>query len=115
MQNKKGELLNIEQKQKVFNSFLKPKYRVSDNFFKTVKGFKLGDSKDKLINYYGKPDSTKQIEGVEELYWNFIGDISHNEKNYYNRRFAKNSFGHKAILFFKNTQLIGIFLFNEIP
>jgi hypothetical protein len=91
--------LKIELFPKVF-----PKINeVGSSYFISKKGFQLDDSKTKAIEEYGQPDSIKYDNGVEMLYWEFIGDTFYNgTQDLDGKPLAKNSFGHQVRMYFKN-------------
>ncbi|MDH5379961.1 MAG: hypothetical protein OEW75_03865 [Cyclobacteriaceae bacterium] len=94
-----------------------PKINVVDSsYFRTNKGFQLGDSKLKALRVYGQPDIQKNENGVEMLYWEFIGDILYDGKQDSKEKpLARNSFGHEIKMYFKNEKLVALFLKNTIP
>jgi len=53
---------------------------------------------------------------MEELEWNFIGDVFYDGKSdLHGKPLAKDSFGHHVIMYFKKSRLIGLILYNDIP
>ena len=111
-----GELASDKLKQKYFKGFLTQTTKIGKSYFKTNKGFKLGDNKEKALKVYGKPDKTKIENGVESYEWDFIGDILYDGKTKLKRNIlAENSFGHQTTMFFRNNKLIGIIFHNDIP
>ena len=111
-----GDIASNQQKQKDFKGFLKQSIKISPKYFTSDKGFKLGDSKQKILEVYGKPDKITTSRGIEKLEWNFIGDILYDGKeDLKGKPLAKDNYGHQAYLFFKNGKLIGQILRNDIP
>ena len=111
-----GKLASEEQKLKDFNGFLKQTTKISSTYFITEKGFRLGDTKQKAIDVYGKPDKQTLIAGVEKLEWEFVGDVFYDGKtDLKGKPLAKDSFGHQIVMYFKNGKLIGQILHNDIP
>ena len=90
---------------------------ISPKYFITNKGFVLGDTKEKAIDIYGKPDTISILDGVEKLQWKFIGDIYYydHKRDLKGKPFAEHSFGHTITMFFRDDKLIGLILENEIP
>ena len=111
-----GELASNKLKQKYFKGFLTQTIKIGKSYFKTCKGFKLGDSKEKALGVYSKPDKAKIENGIERNEWDFIGDILYDGKtNRKGKPLAEDSFGHQATMFFRNNKLIGLILHNDIP
>lgn len=111
-----GNLASENQKQNSFNGFIKESIRIDSKFFKTNKGFILGDSKQKAIDCYGKPDVISKTNEIEKLEWIFIGDEFYDDNlNLNGKPIAKDSFGHKIIMYFKGNLLVAQILYNDIP
>jgi len=111
-----GELASDKIKQKYFNGFLAQTTKIGRPYFKTNKGFKLGDSKEKALKAYGKPDKTIIVNGVDKYDWDFVGDILYDSKTKLKRNIlAEDSFGHQITMFFRSNKLIGIIFHNDIP
>ncbi|HEV8272055.1 MAG TPA: hypothetical protein VGQ04_12170 [Chitinophagaceae bacterium] len=111
-----GDLASDKLKQKYFKGFLTQTTKIVRSYFKTSKGFKLGDSKEKALKVYGKPDKTKIENGIEKHEWDFVGDFSYDSKTKLKRNIlAEDSFGHQITMFFRNNKLIGIIFHNDIP
>jgi hypothetical protein len=111
-----GELASDKLKQKYFKGFLVNTTKIGRSYFKTNKGFKLGDSKEKALKVYGKPDKTTIVNGVQNYEWDFAGDILYDSKTKLKRKIlAEDSFGHQTTMFFRNNKLIGIIFHNDIP
>jgi len=114
--SKDGELASDNLKQKYFRGFLAQTTKIGKSYFITKKKFKLGDSKEKAIKAYGKPDKISVGSGVEKYEWNFVGDILYDEKTKLKRNIlAEDSFGHQTTMFFRNNKLIGLIFHNDIP
>jgi hypothetical protein len=111
-----GELASEKQKQIDFSGFLKQTTKISSSYFITDKGFSLGDTKQKAIDIYGKPDKQSTNVGVEKLEWKFVGDTFYDGKtDLKGKPLAKDSFGHQIVMYFRNGKLIGQILHNDIP
>ena len=111
-----GELASEKQKLKDFSGLLKQTTKLNSSYFTTDKGFRLGDTKQKAIDVYGKPDKQSMNVGVEKLEWEFVGDIFYDGKtDLKGKPLAKDSFGHQIVMYFKNGKLIGQILHNDIP
>jgi hypothetical protein len=116
LQTAPGELASDKLKQKYFKGFLIQTTKIGRSYFKTNKGFKLGDSKEKALKVYGKPDKITIVNGVEKYEWNFAGDILHDSKTKLKRNIlAEDSFGHQTTMFFRSNKLIGLIFYNDIP
>lgn len=112
----RGELATMKQKVKWFNGFFNQTTKIASSYFATEKGFRLGDGKRKAIEVYGNPHKQSINNGVEELEWNFIGDIFYDRKSdLQGKKLAKDSFGHHIVMYFKAHRLIGLILYNDIP
>lgn len=111
-----GEIASNDLKQKYFKGFLTQTKKISKSYFKTDKGFKLGDNKQKILKTYGKPTKIKTENAIERYEWEFSGDAFDDGKADLNgKRVAENSFGHQATMFFRNNKLIGLIFHNDIP
>ena len=112
-----GHLATFAQKKKSFNGFINAATKIDKKYFTTYKGFKLGDSKDKALKLYGKPDSVSINSGVEKIYWDFFGDVELHDGSFHPtaRPMAANSFGHQITMFFRKNKLIGVIFHNDIP
>ncbi|MGB6093697.1 MAG: hypothetical protein WBF83_08050 [Moheibacter sp.] len=111
-----GELASENQKLKDFNGFLKQTTKINATNFITDKGFRLGDSKQKAIDNYGKPDKQSMSNGIEKIEWEFIGDTFYDGKtDLKSKPLAKDSYSHQVVMYFKNGKLIGQILHNDIP
>jgi hypothetical protein len=114
--DKKYYIATAEEKRSGFDGLLKQSQVIAPSYFTSKHGVKLGDSKQKLIAKYGTPDSTKTVNGFEESYWTFTGDMGQvNPKRTVGRKLAYDSFGHSVIAYFKNGKLVGRIMRNEIP
>ena len=111
----KGGLASETMKQKYFKGFFNAAKPLQLKFFKTNKGFRLGDLKEKVIMVYGKPDKISKENNLEIYEWDYIGDTFFDPKKDKGKKIAKNSYGHQAIIFFRNNKLIGLILHNDIP
>jgi hypothetical protein len=111
-----GELASEKEKLKNFKGFLKQTIKINSSYFTTSKGFKLGKTKQVVIDIYGKPDKQSINFGVEKLEWEFIGDTFYDGKtDLKGKPLAKDSIGHQVVMYFRNGKLIGQILYNDIP
>lgn len=111
-----GELASDQQKLKDFDGFLKQTTKINSKYFTSKKGFSLGNSRQKAMDTYGKPDKISIRNGIEKIEWSFIGDSIYNGKaDLTGKPLAKGSFGHHIVMYFRNGKLIGQILQNNIP
>jgi len=111
-----GDFATYPEKRKDFNGFLEQAHSLPSNYLTSNKGFRLGDSKENILEHYPEPDSIKTINDIEVYIWNFFGDVFVNEiQKSNNRTIAKNSFGNTTKLYFKENKLIAVHIHNEIP
>lgn len=114
--DKKYYLATAEEKRSGFNGLLKQSQAIAPSYFTSKQGIKLGDNKAKIISKYGTPDSTKTVNGFEENYWTFEGDMGDvNHKKTPGKKLVYNSFGHSVIAYFKSDKLAGRIMRNAIP
>lgn len=100
---------------KALPGFIHKAQSVDKKYFQSNKGIKLGDSYEKIAKIYGRPDKVSKKSGLETYEWDFVGDKTFDPQKDKGKKIAEGSFGHEAILFFRNHQLIGLILHNEIP
>ena len=111
-----GEVASDQQKEKYFKEFLGSSRIISQKYFTTNKGFRLGDKKQKALSFYGKPDEITKSNSLEIDKWNFVGENLYDEKIGLNvKPLAKDNFGHQATMFFRNNHLIAMIFHNDIP
>jgi len=113
-----GELAENKQVAAALPKFTKIAVSIPENYFETLKGLGLGDTKEKALAIYNsKPDNITNTNGVEKYEWSFVGDISISEgySKADGKPVARDSFGHNVTLFFREEKLIGIILLNDIP
>lgn len=111
-----GDVAPDKLKSAYFKNFIPLARKINSAYFKSNKGFKLGDPKEKFIRVYGKPDNIETVQGIEEYYWEFIGELLYDgKKDLKNKPLAKDNFGHQVTMFFKNNKLIAFILHNDIP
>ncbi|MBI5857090.1 MAG: hypothetical protein HZB42_05515 [Sphingobacteriales bacterium] len=116
LSNSQWEEAGEKQKLQNFKGLLSFGQKINPEYFTSAKGFKLGDTKEKVLQVYGNPEKTKTVDGVEECEWDFIGDeVYEGNADLKGKLLAKDSYGHQVILFFRNNKLIGIVLHNDIP
>lgn len=90
--------------------------KTSQHYFKTKKGFQLGDPKAKATGAYGKPDRCTVARGIEHCQWKYAGDFTDaTSKSKTAKPLAKDSYGYSVSMFFKNDKLIAMILINDIP
>ena len=116
------ESASIEQTEKHFDNFIEASENINQSYFTTIKGFKLGDSKNKAIQFYGEPDSAIVQDRVERLEWNFLGEYAFvgdfaikTVSDAKGKLIAKDSFGHKINMYFMDNSLVAIVFENDIP
>ncbi len=86
------------------------------DYFISKKGFKLGDSKEKVLDIYGPPDNQATTNKTEHLQWVFVGDqVYKPSQDLKGKPLAYNSYGHQVNMYFKDNKLVGHYLMNEIP
>ncbi|HET9747279.1 MAG TPA: hypothetical protein VFP97_16305 [Chitinophagaceae bacterium] len=111
-----GEIASNELKQRNFKGFLTQTTKINKSYFKTGKGFILGDNKQKALKIYGKPTTINTENAIERFEWEFGGDAFEDGKtDQKGIQVAANSFGHQATMFFRNNKLIGLIFHNDIP
>jgi hypothetical protein len=110
------ELASNELKEKYFIGFLKYATKIGRKYFTSDKGFKLGDSKQKALTIYGKPDKKTTKDNIEIYEWEYEGENLFDRKSdLKGKPLAAASFGHQTIMFFKSNKLVGIIFHNDIP
>jgi hypothetical protein len=111
-----GDLASSTQKLENFKGFIPLAKKIKSTYFKSNKGVELGDSKEKVLNLYGKPNTILSSNGLDEYSWEFIGDLLYDGKSNLNGKpLAKDNFGHKATMYFKENKLVALSLYNDIP
>lgn len=117
--NNSFDTASFNQKKNSINGFVKGSRKINNSYFITKKGFKLGDSKDKAINIYGKPHESSTSNHIEKCEWRFVGDCNENldetQKVKIKRPLVKDSFGYNVTMYFRDEILIAMILFNDIP
>lgn len=109
-----GDLATNKQVKIDFTGFLDESEVIDSRYFHTNKGIELGIDQQKAISVYGNPDSIATLKGVRKLVWSFYGDEEYLNESTEKPR-AKNSFGHKITMYFRNDKLIAQKIFNDIP
>jgi hypothetical protein len=110
-----GDTVDQKSKERFFSGFIKSASQTNRRYFRSKKGFRLGDSKTKALTIYGKPDNISKTGNVEKYEWDFIGDVFYDPKKDVGKKIAISSYGHQTILFFRNNKLIALILHNDIP
>jgi hypothetical protein len=111
-----SDLIENPRKQSLIPLFIDSARKAPVIYFKTHKGFSLGDCKEKAIKVYGNPHTAVTVNSIEKLTWEYDGDGEDpNFKVADNKLIANNSFGNTVVMYFRNNRLIGLSLFNEIP
>jgi hypothetical protein len=111
-----GEMATQQQIEKYFHRFIDHATEANKKYFTTRKGLKLGDSREKILSMYGTPDSKIRQNNMEILEWHFTGDILYDGKtDLKGKPLAKDSYGHHAMMFFRNRKLTAIIFTNDIP
>ena len=108
------EIADEKQKLKDINGFLMQAKRISKTFFITKKGIELGNTKQEAIKIYGETTKKSTVELTEKLEWEFVGDsMPNHQETLKGKALAKNSWGHKIQMYFKDGKLIGQVLMND--
>jgi hypothetical protein len=103
------------QKEKYFPGFRKMAFQLPHKYFRSKKGFRLGDTKQKVLAINGKPDKIVTRDGVEKYEWDYIGDVFYDPEKDKGKKIAFDSYGHQTFMFFRKNELIAIILHNDIP
>lgn len=114
LNNTDGDTVNQLLKQKFFAGFIKSAKKITHKFFRSNKGFRLGDSKTEALTLYGKPDKTSRTGNVDKYEWDFVGDAFYDPKKDAGKKVAF-GYGHQTIMFFREEKLIALILHNDIP
>jgi len=56
-----------------YNEFFSSAKKIDSKYFISNMGFKMGDTKEKAIKKYGKPDSIRVVGGFDKYFWNPAG------------------------------------------
>jgi hypothetical protein len=111
-----NELATNKQKEKYFRGFLPKATPIAAKYFRSEKGFILGDSSEKAIKAYGKPQRRTLTAGITVLSWTFTGENAWDGKtDLHGTPLAANNFGHQLTLCFRNNRLIGLAINNWVP
>ena len=110
------ETPSLASKKKYLRNFISGADKLDERYFTTNKGFKLGDSKTRVLQILGNPDSIASANNIEKYLWEFVGDewkdTSSTSKN---NRVAEGSFGHQINMYFKREKLLAIIYHNDVP
>ena len=107
-----GEIASNSFKQEYFKDFISIAEIIDQKYFKSNKGFLIGNNLEMAMKIYGKPHEKSSLEGVDKLQWKFEGDtfgLAGKEN------LVQDSFGHEVTMYFRNDLLIGMVLYNAIP
>lgn len=111
-----GSSAPLAEKQKALPAFISQASRCSRTSFTSEKGFSLGDPSSKALAVYGKPDTIIYSDGIARWSWNFTGDVFYTSgTDLKGKPIAKDSYGHKVSMYFRDEKLIGMILWNDIP
>jgi hypothetical protein len=113
-----SDSVNNFQKKTALPEFIDSAKKLTSFYFTTVRGFKLGDCKEKALKVYGNPHKRSLLKDIEKCEWIYDGDELYKdegEKVPSNKLIAKNSFGHTVTMYFRNNRLIALKFFNDIP
>lgn len=114
--NGEGEPVSDEQKKKNFKGFINLAKNIDETYFTTNKGIQLGMSKQRATGIYGKPTNISKDGDIEMYEWEFTGDLIYDGKtDLHGRPLAKDSYGHKTTMFFRDDKLVAVILNNDIP
>ena len=95
--------------------FIDKSTKVAREYFISSKGHQLGESVDKALELYGKPDSEKELTPYKILKWEYDADPKFLEIEGGNRKYAKESFGYQLTMIYENGKLVGRIIFDDIP
>jgi len=125
---KKGYIkLQDTAKAKYLSLFINQATNINSPYFTSRKGIKLGMNRQKAEIIYGLPDTMFTSEDYKVLKWNFAPDPKFdNWKTAANPKsnklkpvqegiYAENTFGYHVTMYFRDEELVGIVLLNEIP
>ena len=111
-----GDSASNRQKEKYFKGFLRHAREIDQRYFRSDKGFAIGDSTEKAMRIYGPPDRRFPDRGVDVWTWTFIGENLYDGKTRLRGKpLARDSFGYTVTLFFRTGRLIGMILENDAP
>ncbi len=113
LSDKDGNSVSNSLKQKYLPGILKYARPVAARYFKSKKGFVLGDPKSRALKVYGKPDKVSITGNIEMCRWEFQGEEYQEHKT--KKPLAIDSFGYQVTMFFRNNRLIGVIIHNDIP
>ncbi|KOS05520.1 hypothetical protein AM493_05345 [Flavobacterium akiainvivens] len=110
------ELLANEIKQYFTTDMLVENYKRcigGDNYFITNKGFSRGTNKGLALALYSKPDKESVTGDTQRLEWIFEGELSGAKPQPGGKPIAQNSYGQRVVMFFRDSWLSGIILYNN--
>jgi hypothetical protein len=111
-----GNYASHRLRAKFFKGFLPFATPINRKYFVSEKGFVLGDSLQKAIKIYGKPDRRTLAHGVEVLEWEFEGENAYDgKKDLKGKPLAADNFGLQITMCFRNERLIGVAFQNAVP
>ena len=125
---KKGYIrLHDSVKARFLPMFIDQATYISSQYFTSQKGIKLGMNRQKAEVIYGVPDTMFTSNDYKILRWNFAPDPKFNNWKYtadpksdklkpvQQSLYAENSFGYNVTMYFKDEELVGMILVNDIP
>lgn len=110
-----GELASMANAIRDFGGFMDKSYPISAAFFESEKGVEIGMSLNQAIKMYNKPDSIQDFDGFTKISWNFTGNEFKDSVTSEDKPLARNSFGHRVVMYFRDNKLVAQILINEIP
>ena len=111
-----GEMAPLAEKRRALKGIIDQAKPAANTCFTSKKGFRLGERNKQLaIRVYGRPDSSVQNNGYEICHWHFEGDMPRLGMPQTSRPLARNSYGYRVKLIYRNERLIAMHLDNEIP
>jgi hypothetical protein len=114
---KKGYMrLQDSAKARYLPMFIDQATNIGAQYFTSQKGLKLGMNRQKAEIIYGVPDTMFTSNDYKVLSWKFPPDPKFNKlKPVQESIYAENSFGYNVTMYFKDEELVGMILVNDIP
>lgn len=107
-------VLNKEKKT-ILPSFIDSAKQIPACYFTTLKGFNLGDCREKAFLVYGKPHESSRSGDIDILKWHFDGDFDGEKLPNGKLLLAKGTYGHTVTMYFRNNRLVALFILNDVP